>query len=142
MKRYSLLLLALVLLLSFGSIRSSPVEQVTFYGFVFSSFPVAPIEGAVVSVWTSDALGTIDIGLTDWHGYYEGNSELPPGWYWLQAVYKDRRSKTPGTGGTTGPIRCRWISVSESCVCTNPWSVIERKGTYTRIPSSAWSAVC
>jgi len=95
MKRYSLLLLALaMLLLSFGSVRSSPVEQPTFYGFVLRSFPGEPVEGAVVSVWTSDALRTTDVGLSKWHGYYQGSGELPPGWYWLQAVYKGQRSKT------------------------------------------------
>jgi hypothetical protein len=94
-KRYSLLILALaMLLLSLGSVRSDPVEQVTFYGFVFRSFPVEPIEGAVVRVWMSDALGTEDIGLTNWHGYYEGLDELPPGWYWLQAVHRDQESET------------------------------------------------
>ena len=93
MNRYSLLLLALVLALSFRSVQSKPVEQVTFFGVVLNSFPVGPIEGAVVRVWTSDALGTIDVGLTNWHGYYEGNTELPPGWYWLQAVYMGERSR-------------------------------------------------
>lgn len=94
MKGYSPLMLVLALmLLSLGSVQSRPVEQVTFYGFVLSSFPVEPIEGAVVRVWTSDALGTIDVGFSNWHGYYEGNDELPPGWYWLQAVYRNQRSE-------------------------------------------------
>jgi len=93
MKCKAFFLLVMLALLSLGSVQSKSVEQVSFYGFVFRSFPVEPLEGAVVKAWTSDALGMVDIGVTNWHGYYEGNDKLPPGWHWFQAVYGNKRSR-------------------------------------------------
>lgn len=95
MKRYQAIsaVLMVMFLISTGPAQSTSILPVTFYGYVFSSDLVAPIEGAIVTAWTSDALGTTAIGYTNWHGYYEGNGEVPPGWYWLQATTKSQKSR-------------------------------------------------
>lgn len=92
MKRLSLVVLT-VLLLSVGPVRSLCVAPATFCGFVHGLVVVSRVERAVVKAWTLDALDTTVIGWTNWHGYYEGNGELPPDWFWLQATCKSQKSR-------------------------------------------------
>ena len=98
---------------SIGGVQSTSIVPVAFYGYVFSSDLVAPVEGAVVTVWKSDGLGGAAIGWTNRQGYYEGSGDLPPGWYRLQASHQSYFSQTEyayydGHHPVPVDLRLRW----------------------------------